>query len=220
MDWTPKTLHGRWLGRKDFEQCLQLQLDLREAVVAGTAPQTLLLVEHPATVTLGRRGEREHLLWDNEALAAKGMAVHETPRGGEATLHAPGQLVVYPIVRVDRRIRAHIIRMAEVTIGLFEGYGATDIQFRMDQPGVWQGQTKVASIGIHVSRGVCVQGMSMNVNVDKSLFGALVSCGMPTVKMASLVDLVPGLEPPKLEKLARAWATTFAESADLDLDWS
>lgn len=211
-------LLGRWLGRQEFAACLEQQLRARAAIIEGTGPETLFMVEHPPTLTLGRRGKREDVLWTDEQLAAEQVAVCETPRGGEVTLHAPGQLVAYPVIRVGRRIREHIVRMAEVTIALFEQLGVDGVEFRMDHPGVWRGQTKMASIGLHISRGVSVQGMSINVDVAPKLFGALVSCGLPEVRMTSVAAI--RTEPlPSMAELARRWAEEFATRAGYELQW-
>jgi lipoate-protein ligase B len=212
-------MHGRWLGRRDFAECLREQLELRERVVAGTAPDTILMVEHPPTLTLGRRGSREDVLWSDEQLAAEGVAVCDTPRGGEVTLHAPGQLVAYPIIHVGRHIREHVVRLAEVTIRLFGELGIADIEFRMDHPGVWRGTTKMASIGIHVSRGVPVQGISMNLDVAPHLFGSLVSCGLPQVEMISVANLRGRESLPALPQLAKRWAELFADAHARTLAW-
>jgi lipoate-protein ligase B len=144
--------------------------------------------------------------------------VCETPRGGEATLHAPGQLVLYPVVKVGRQIRAHIIRMADATIALLAEEGIGGLEFRMEHPGVWLGARKIASIGIHVSRGVTVQGMSVNVDVDPPLFDALVSCGMPEVELTSLAQLASG-PVPAMPTLARRWAEHYAELGGFELRW-
>lgn len=214
----PAPLLGRWLGTQPFAACLEEQLRTREAVAEGTAPETLFMVEHPPTLTLGRRGTREDVLWSDERLAEEQVAVCETPRGGEVTLHAPGQLVAYPIVKVGRRIREHICQMAEVTMALFAQLGVEGTEFRMDHPGVWRGDTKMASIGIHISRGVSVQGMSINLAVAPHLFGALVSCGLPNVKMTSVAEVSPSPLPP-MDQLARRWAEAYAEHAGYDLRW-
>ncbi len=205
-------LRVSWLGREAFAPCLDEQLRIRDGVVTGSEPETLLLVEHPPTLTLGRRGRREDILWSDEALASAGVAVCETPRGGEVTLHAPGQLVAYPIVRVGRRIREHIVRLAEVTIELLRELEIDGTEFRMEHPGVWRGEAKLASIGIHISRGVSVQGISINLDVPPLLFGALVSCGMPQVEMTSVVRVRPQVLPP-MEELGQRWARGFAASA-------
>jgi len=211
-------LVARWCGRTSFAACLREQLETREAVVRGDAPATLLLVEHPPTLTLGRRADASDVLWSSEELAARGVEVCETPRGGEATLHAPGQLVCYPIVSVGRQIRAHIVRLADVTMEVLRDHGVADAEFRMDTPGVFTPRGKIASIGIHVSRGVTVQGISINVAVDPALFGSLVSCGAPTMSLVSLGDFAPAASL-SLESLAREWAGRYAQAAGYGLRW-
>ena len=215
---TPEPLVARWLGRVRFADCLAQQLEAREAVIEGAAPAQLLLVEHPPTVTLGRRASPDDVLWSSAQLEAQGLDVCETPRGGEATLHAPGQLVCYPVVRVGRQIRAHIVRLAEVTIELLAAHGVSDAAFRMETPGVFTEAGKLASIGIHVSRGVTVQGISINVDVAPVLFQALVSCGTPEMRMLSLKGLT-GAAPP-LPTLARAWAQRYAAASGHALTWA
>jgi len=213
-----RPLRGRWLGTQPFASCLDEQLRVREAVIEGLAPETLFMVEHPPTLTLGRRASREDVLWSAEQLAAEQVAVCETPRGGEVTLHAPGQLVAYPVVEVGRKIREHIVRMAETTIALFEQLGVEGTQFRMDHPGVWRGDTKMASIGVHISRGISVQGMSINLDVAPHLFSSLVSCGIPEIRMTSVAAVSPAPVPP-IAELARRWAEEFARRAGYTLDW-
>ncbi len=210
-------LTARWCGRQAFAACLEAQLAAREALVTGEGPPTLLLVEHPPTLTLGRRGRREDVLWPDKLLAERELVVVDSPRGGEVTLHAPGQLVAYPVVVVGRKIRAHMERMAHVTVGLFEALGVFGTAFRRDRPGVWLGPRKLASIGIHISRGVAVQGISVNLDVDPALFTALVSCGMGDTKMASVSNV--GGRSVSVEGAARAWAVRFARAAGVALQW-
>lgn len=207
-----------WLGRRDFAQTLRESLALREAIAAGTGPEVVLLVEHPPVLTLGRRGRREDVLWTDEQLERAGVSVAETPRGGEVTLHAPGQLVAYPIVRVGKRIREHIVRMADCAIEVLESMGISGAEFSMEHPGVWLQDRKLASIGIHVSRGVSVQGLSLNVDVDPGLFSSLVSCGLKGVEVISARSLA-SRPVPSLEHIARQWAEGFARRADRPLEW-
>lgn len=209
MDSTPELapLAAQWLGRESFDACLERQTTLREAVIEG-APERVLLVEHPPSVTLGRRASEGDVLWSPEELEAREIHVFETPRGGEATLHAPGQLVVYPVLKVGRYIRQLIIDLAETAIDVAGELGATGLEFRMDHPGVWVGERKLASIGIHISRGVSIQGLSLNVDVDPALFGALVSCGLPSVEMVSLRELIDATPPP-MPELAERFAHAF-----------
>lgn len=218
MGSTPEPLVARWCGRTSFAACLREQLETREAIIRGEAPGTLLLVEHPPTLTLGRRAAPSDVLWSDEELAERGVEVCETPRGGEATLHAPGQIVCYPIVSVGRQIRAHIVRLADVTSGVLRDHGVSEVEFRMETPGLFTPRGKIASIGIHVSRGVTVQGISINIAVDPTLFGSLISCGMPQMSLASLQDFAPK-ESLSLESLSREWAERYAEAAGYRLRW-
>jgi lipoyl(octanoyl) transferase len=180
------------------------------------------MVEHPPTLTLGRRGRREDVLWTDEQLAAAQVEVCDTPRGGEVTLHAPGQLVAYPIVKVGFSVRGLITHMGEATVAMFEQLGVDGTEFRLENPGVWRGESKMASVGLHVRRGVTIQGMSINLDVAPTLFGALVSCGLPEVQMTSVAAVRPSssLTPmPSMPDLARRWAEDFAARAGYRLDW-
>lgn len=221
MDSTPEltreVLDAVWLGRRAFDEVLELQLRARDALIAGEGPPVLFLVEHPPTLTLGRRASRSDVLWSDEALAEAGVAVCETPRGGQVTLHAPGQLVAYPVVHVGRRIRDHLCMLAEAARLLLVEAGVEGAEFRMDHPGLWMGNRKLASIGIHVSRGVTVQGISVNLAVEPLLFGALVSCGLRDVEMTSARSISG--RAPELEGAARRYAELFAAQRGATLRW-
>lgn len=210
-------LEAIWLGRFGFEEALKLQQARREAVVEGRAGPCLYLVEHPPTVTLGRRATREHVLWSGEQIDQAGLSVCETPRGGEATLHAPGQLVVYPVIHVGRQIRAHIVGLAEVAIALLEQLGVRGAAFRMDHPGVWIGPQKIASIGVHIRRGVSIQGLALNLDVAPGFFTALVSCGLPDVEIVSARQV--GARPIDVAEAARRYAELYAEHLGTELSW-
>jgi lipoyl(octanoyl) transferase len=214
----PERLVAEWLGRGRFAPVLERQLEAREALIAGRGPAAILLVEHPPVLTLGRRGERADVLWSPALLAARGVEVCETPRGGQVTLHAPGQLVAYPIVQIGWRVREHIIRLGRVAARLFEELGVEAPEFRLEHPGVWVGEHKIASIGVHVSRGVTVQGIAMNLDVDPALFGSLVSCGMQGPVVRNAKDF--GGRPITLPDAARRWAELFAEDMGVPLAWA
>lgn len=214
----PDALVGCWLGRRPFAPVLAQQLEARDALVEGRGPASILMVEHPPVLTLGRRGERHDVLWAPEQLAARGVEVCETPRGGQVTLHAPGQLVAYPILRIGWRVREHIVRLGRVATAWLTELGVEGAEFRLEHPGVWVGAHKIASIGVHVSRGVTVQGIAMNLDVDPALFGSLVSCGLsgpPVVRNAR--DF--GARPVALPQAARRWAALFAEDLGVPLRW-
>jgi lipoate-protein ligase B len=185
--------------------------------VAGEGAPTLYLVEHPPVLTVGRRGSRDDILWSDEQLAAHGVAVVETPRGGQVTLHAPGQLVCYPVIHVGRQIRQHLINLGETTVEFLRSLGVPDPEFRMEHPGVWVGHVKVSSIGVHISRGVAIQGLSVNLDVDTGLFAALVSCGLRGVDVVSVRQL--GGEVIDVADAARRWAQLWAERTGAQLQW-
>ena len=212
----PPVLLARWLGRRSFAEVLELQLATREAVIAG-GQDTLLLVEHPPVLTLGRRASPGDILWSDEQLAAAGMAVVEAPRGGQVTLHAPGQLVAYPVVTIGRKIREHIVRLGETARDLLQELGVVGCEFRMEHPGVWVGPVKLGSIGVHLSRGVTVQGLALNLDVDPALFGSLVSCGLHGVEVTSARAL--GGRAVAVEVAARRYATLFAAASGHVLRW-
>ena len=177
----------------------------------------MLLVEHPPVLTLGPRANEEDVLWDPARRAEIGMTVVRTPRGGEVTLHAPGQLVVYPVLPIGRKIREHIVRLGEVGVALYAELGVAGCEFRMAHPGVWLGERKLASIGLHISRGVSVQGIALNLDVDPGLFAALVSCGLRGVEVTS-ARAVGGLAI-TVEAAGRRYAELFARSAGYALAW-
>ncbi len=214
------SLRACWLGPMAFDAALALQVEAREAVVAERALPILYLVEHPAVLTVGRRGSGEDILWTDAQLEAAGVGVSQTPRGGQVTLHAPGQLVAYPIVPIGRQIRAHLHNLGETSTALLEELGLPGAEFRMDHPGVWLGETKLGSIGVHISRGVTLQGLSLNLSVDPSLFGSLVSCGVEGLKIRSVADLVEDRATvPSVEVAAVRWAELWAERTGAELQW-
>ena len=181
--------------------------------------EVVLVCEHEPTIAMGVRATDSHILWSPEELAARGVQVCATPRGGEATLHAPGQLVVYPLMAVGRRIRAHIEAMADAARSVCAAHGVDDLEFRWEHPGLWRKASKLASVGVHVRRGVCVQGLSLNIDVAPELYAALVSCGMPDVEMASLARQPECEDAPTVEAAGRAWADAFALSQSREQRW-
>lgn len=203
-------LRAVFLGRMRFAPVLELQLALREAILAGTERPTILLVEHPAVLTIGRRGRREDVLWTDEQLAAFGVEVCETPRGGQVTLHAPGQLVAYPIVRIGFEVRRHVTQLGRAAAELLDSVGVPGCEVRTDKLGVWLGDNKLASIGVHISRGITVQGIAINLDVDARLFGALVSCGLPAATMDNAKRF--GAASIGMDEAARRYAEAFARA--------
>lgn len=174
------------LGRRPFAEVWQLQLDLVAARQRDEIPDTLLLVEHPEVITLGRSAKQENLL-----AGAAGMATFAIERGGDVTYHGPGQLVAYPIVHLQpgERDLHRYLRNLEETVILAAAQLGLQTGRRDGLTGVWtctQPPEKLASIGIAVKRWVTLHGFALNVATDLSRFAAINPCGMDALVMASL----------------------------------
>jgi lipoyl(octanoyl) transferase len=180
------------LGMIDYGEALRLQAEKAAARKSGAIPDTLLLLEHPHVYTLGRNGNRAHVLVPAERLHAMGARVVETDRGGDVTYHGPGQLVGYPILDLTKHRRDlgwYMRSLEEVLIRV-----AADFGVRADRlhgaPGVWVGNEKLAAIGVHVSRWVTSHGFAFNVNTDLSYFDAIIPCGLRDKGVTSIERLL------------------------------
>jgi lipoate-protein ligase B len=168
------------LGRLGYAEALVVQDELVEARLRGTAPDTLLLVEHPPVITLGRRGAFSDILTSRDQLARLGIQVHQTTRGGLVTYHGPGQLVGYPIVHLRQRG----LRVPEYVHGLeaaiISALAAIDIRAWTDPEhvGVWTERGKIAAIGIAQRHGVAYHGFAVNLQPDLSHFALINPCGI------------------------------------------
>ena len=175
------------LGRIPFAQAEAVQL-ARVEQVAGGAEDTLYLLEHEPVVTFGRNGGESNLHVSPELLRGRGVEVARTGRGGDVTCHFPGQLVAYPVFRVDRRpggLRRFFHDLEEVVIRALGHYGL-EASRSPGRPGVWVEERKIASIGIGVRRWVSFHGVALNVGRDLSLFSCMTLCGLPGVEPTSL----------------------------------
>ena len=200
----------RWsyLGRLDYREAWELQRSLVEARRAGGAPDSLLLLEHPPTYTLGRRGTESHLLLPRHLLEERGAVVLEVDRGGEVTYHGPGQLVGYPIIDLRGRggPRRYVRALEGVIIGALEMLGVQ--AGRIDGlTGVWAGGAKIAAIGVRISRGVTSHGFALNIAGDLSWFQHIIPCGMADVEVTSVERIVG--RSPSLEEVAAVVAGRF-----------
>ena len=152
-------------------------------------PDTLLLLEHDHVYTLGRRAPEEEILLDAEALAARGIAVEQTDRGGRVTYHGPGQLVGYPIISLggtgDLVGYVRALERAMIAVAADAGVEAGTVE---GITGVWVGDRKLGAIGIHVSRGITTHGFAINVNTDLSMFNGIVPCGFVDRGVTSLAE--------------------------------
>ena len=178
------------LGLVDYESALTIQKETELAVKAGIQPDTLLLLEHPHTLTIGRRGDSSSILLDEEQLRSRNVTLFETNRGGKVTYHGLGQVVGYPIVNLspDREdVHRYVRDLEEVLIRTMTDFGID--AFRIDGlTGVHTERGKVAAIGVHISRWVTTHGFALNVNTDLSYFDLIIACeGEPVTSMEELL---------------------------------
>jgi lipoate-protein ligase B len=170
------------LGVLPYKEALSLQKQLVERLQNGDGDDSLLLLEHPHVITLGRNANGEALLAGQSELDAKGVQLVYTDRGGDATYHGPGQLVGYPLIRLEeerRDIRRFVHDLEAALIRVladFEIGGSRHPEHR----GVWVGGRKIASIGIRISRWVTCHGFALNVNTNLSYFSLIEPCGINT----------------------------------------
>jgi lipoyl(octanoyl) transferase len=175
----------------------------------------LLMLEHDPVITLGRGANAEHVLASPEALAASGISVVRTSRGGDVTLHGPGQLTGYPIFRLRRGIRAHVRAMADGIASVLRDLGI-GAEWRESTPGLWIGQDKICAFGVHVRRRVAMHGFALNVNNDLDCFQTIVPCGLRQSGVTSTAALL-GLHL-DLEKTAEQIAHAFEQSFDIKIE--
>jgi lipoyl(octanoyl) transferase len=186
-------MHLVRLPTTDYAEALEIQLKIVERRISRQAPDTLLLLEHPPTVTFGTRADASHLLITEKDMALLGIALHTSDRGGEATFHGPGQLVGYPILDLKTAglsVREYVHRLEETLIDALDRFGVKG--FRQDgKVGVWTDkEEKIGSIGVRVRRRVTYHGFSLNVALSLDPCDFVVSCGMPAIRQVSLNDFL------------------------------
>jgi lipoate-protein ligase B len=178
------------LGRVEYGDALAIQKETELAVKEGRQPDTLLLLEHPHTLTVGRRGDSAEILLTPEFLEARGVTVFDTNRGGKITYHGLGQIVGYPIINLgpDREdVHAYVRDLEEVLVRTMSDYGIE--AFRIEGlTGVHTSRGKVAAIGVHIARWVTTHGFALNVNTDLSFFNLIIACDGEQV--TSMEDLL------------------------------
>jgi lipoyl(octanoyl) transferase len=180
------------LGVVDYASALDLQREKVAQRKAGAIPDTLLLLEHPHVYTLGRNARCENVRVSGEWLAARGVQIFETDRGGDVTYHGPGQLVGYPILdlaRHRRDISWYMRSLEEVFIRAARDFGVEAARLA-GAPGVWVGNDKLVALGVHLSRWVTSHGFAFNVNTDLRYFEWIVPCGLLGKGVTSLAKLL------------------------------
>jgi len=220
-----QTLHVVQPGQMAYERAVQLQRDLVERLKQDPDAEDgyLVLLEHPPVVTVGRTGSEGHILLGTEELSRRGIAVHETNRGGDVTYHGPGQLVAYPIIRLYQRgkdLHRYLRRLEKATIATLSTYG---IEAAPEPPsafrkadgteapmtGAWVGDRKIASIGIAVTHWIAYHGMALNVSTDLRHYDVIHPCGMPEVRMTSMAELLD--EAPTVAEVGERFAQALTQ---------
>ena len=188
-----RRLDVRRLGRVHYGEALAIQRRLADERIAGAIPDTLLLLEHPPVVTLGRGTKESSLPLQPDALRRQGVDVFEIERGGDVTYHGPGQLVGYPILDLQGLkpdLHWYLRQLEEALIQAVSAFGIT-AERNPGYTGVWTQGRKIASIGIHVRQWVTWHGFALNVTTDLSAFDLIVPCGIKDVVMTSVARESP-----------------------------
>ncbi|HEY6447293.1 MAG TPA: lipoyl(octanoyl) transferase LipB [Acidobacteriaceae bacterium] len=224
------------LGRVPYAEGLDLQQRLCAARLDGRIGNTLVLLEHPPVLTLGRNASREHILASEELLARRGVEVHEINRGGDVTYHGPGQLVGYPIFDLrsfDPRLGAvEFVRKIEEALIRACGDFGVPAQRIPGRTGVWTLaggsvlEKKIAAIGVHISRGITSHGFALNVDADLRDFDLIVPCGIADRAVTSLeveadprADATPAMEAVRngvARQFGRVFASQVLQAAAVD----
>lgn len=180
----------RWcyLGQVGYERALELQLRLRASILDQRIEDTVIFLEHPPVITLGRSAREENVLIEPEQRRQRGVGLVRTGRGGDVTYHGPGQLVGYPIRRVGRGVREHVRGMVGALKAILLELGI-ECWWNEEQPGVWTERGKIAAVGVDASTGVAIHGFALNVNPSLEHFQMIVPCGLraPVTSVEALV---------------------------------
>jgi lipoate-protein ligase B len=178
------------LGTVEYREALTLQERVRNARQADEVPDVMLVLEHEPVYTRGRRSGAGELPMGEDWYRSQGIDIVDVDRGGKITYHGPGQLVGYPIVRVNDVV-AYLRTLEDALAEALRQEGVARAHGRPedgpDYTGVWVGERKIASLGVHLARGVTTHGWAVNVENDLQPFSWVVACGLPEVQMTSLI---------------------------------
>jgi len=176
------------LGLSDYKEAYKIQCEIRDRVAKGAAENTLIITEHKSVITIGRKGSESHIF------RTEGIEVLNIDRGGDVTYHGPGQLVAYPIFKLEKEaggIHSFLRFLEETGIRFLSKY-AVRAETRPGMRGVWVSDSKIGSIGIGIKKWVVYHGMAININTDLRPFSFIRPCGIKGVKITSLEKLLGG----------------------------
>ena len=218
------------LGLVDYQKALDLQHQFWSKRVEEELPDVLLILEHPHVITLGRRGDRSHLIASSEALEGMKIPVFHVERGGDVTYHGPGQIVAYPILNLKEygyRVVRYVDQLEEIVLRVLKDFG---IEARRDplNRGVWVGEEKIASVGVAIKRRVSLHGIALNYETDLKYFDLINACGLKEKKTTSMAKILGKSIPRKslIERLCLNFREVFKgeweekEVQELITDWN
>ena len=215
-----RVLRVERLGRLEYGAALRVQKETERAVLAGEQPDTLLLVEHPHTLTLGRGATRAGVITPQEVLEARGVSVFETNRGGKVTYHGLGQLVGYPIINLSPEredVHRYVRDLEEVLIRALRDFDIEGFRIK-GLTGVHTTAGKVAAIGVHIARWVTTHGFALNVNTDLSFFELIIACeGEPVTSMQKLLQRELEMSAVE-ERIVARFAEVFEMETELEME--
>jgi lipoyl(octanoyl) transferase len=222
------SLEAHWLGRIDYRHAWSLQKRLVAARAADRIADQLLLLEHPAVLTLGRTSDPAHILASADELERRGIEVVRVERGGEVTYHGPGQLVAYPILALSRRgllVRPLVRALEDAMIDTCRALGVTAGR-RDGHPGCWVDPDgpvprKIGALGLRIERGVSYHGIALNIAVNLADFELIDACGMPGLVSTSVAAELGRPEPDGRDAVAgaaRAFASGLASRLGIAAD--
>jgi lipoyl(octanoyl) transferase len=187
-----KELHTQDLGTIDYAEAFDLQLDLHSRRIENKIPDTLLLLEHPHVFTLGRHAREGNVVWNENELDLHQVEVRQVDRGGDVTYHGPGQLVGYPIIKLENRglsPRRLVESVEKLIISTVASFGIA-AYVHPEHPGVWVGDAKICAIGMRIKEKVSYHGFALNVSTDLSYFKGIVPCGIHDKSVCSLSSIL------------------------------
>lgn len=212
------TLNVYKIGLVPYKTALDLQMQLLEKRKNNEIGDTLLLLEHPPTFTIGRKGDKQHLLINEKYLSERGIHYQEISRGGDITFHGPGQLVGYPIIDLNskgRDVHKYLRGLEEALVSVLKDYKIEAKRIE-GLTGVWVDGHKIASIGVGVKRWITYHGFALNVNTDLSYFDLIVPCGIPDVTMTSIADWLEASDEVSLEDVEDIVIKEFVKKFEFD----
>ena len=208
-----------WFGRVDYPAAWSWQRELFLARLDGDIGDSLMLLEHPPTYTLGKRALEEDLVFDEAQRAARGISLFNVDRGGRATYHGPGQLVGYPILELGERydVISYLRNLEEVVIRTAADLGV-EAGRDPDHTGVWVGSNKIGAIGVKITRGITMHGFAFNVATDLKMFEGIVPCGIQG-RWVTSVQAETG-ESPSVKEVGSLAANHVAEVFGRSVVWA